>query len=106
MSVLVGGMKMPRNCIECPLQFGGICSVQPPEIDDPFVAETVEEAAKGRTNWCPLVELPPHGRLIDADELRQDWLENGENEYVYDTNAFLDSLDNAQTIIEAEGGEI
>lgn len=36
-------------------------------------------------------------RYIDADKLRADWLENGENEYVYDTNAFLDSIDNAPT---------
>lgn len=48
------------------------------------------------------VHVPVHGRLIDADALRTDWLENGENEYVYDTNAFLDSLDNAPTIIPAE----
>lgn len=40
-------------------------------------------------------------RLIDADALREDWLENGQNEYVYDTNAFLDSIDTAPTI-EAE----
>lgn len=36
-------------------------------------------------------------RYIDADKLRADWLENGENEYVYDTNAFLDSIDNSPT---------
>lgn len=37
-------------------------------------------------------------RLIDVNELREDWLENGENEYVYDTNSFLCSLDEAPTI--------
>lgn len=37
-------------------------------------------------------------RLIDADELRHDWLMNGENEYVYDTNSFLDSIDDAPSI--------
>ncbi len=37
-------------------------------------------------------------RLIDANALREDWLENGENEYVYDTNSFLASLDDAPTI--------
>lgn len=26
-------------------------------------------------------------RLIDADVMRREWFENGENEYVYDTNA-------------------
>ena len=39
-------------------------------------------------------------RLIDADEFRYEWLENGENEYVYDTNAVLDSID-AQPTIDA-----
>lgn len=39
-------------------------------------------------------------RLIDADAMRQEWLENGQNEYVYDTNAVLDSID-AQPTIEA-----
>ena len=45
-----------------------------------------------------------HGRLIDADALREDWLENGENEHVYDTNAMLYSIDNSPTIVPAEGG--
>ena len=40
-------------------------------------------------------------RLIDADALREDWLQNGQNEYVYDTNAFLQSIDE-QSTIEAE----
>lgn len=50
------------------------------------------------------IPVPDHGRLIDADALRQDWLENGENEYVYDTNSFLASLDDAPTIIPASEG--
>lgn len=51
------------------------------------------------------VHLPEgHGRLIDADALREDWLENGENEHVYDTNAMLYSIDNSPTIVPAEGG--
>lgn len=29
MSVIVRDMKMPENCIECPMQFGGMCYVQP-----------------------------------------------------------------------------
>lgn len=37
-------------------------------------------------------------RLIDANALHEDWLENGENEYIYDTNSFLSSLDDAPTI--------
>lgn len=37
-------------------------------------------------------------RAIDAGAFREWWLENGENEYVYDTNAFLDSIDNWPTL--------
>lgn len=37
-------------------------------------------------------------RLIDADVMRKEWLENGQNEYVYDTNAILDSIDQQPTI--------
>lgn len=37
-------------------------------------------------------------RLIDANALHEDWLENGENEYIYDTNSFLASLDDAPSI--------
>ena len=37
-------------------------------------------------------------RAIDADAMREDWLTNGENEYVYDTNAVLESIDAQPTI--------
>jgi rubrerythrin len=39
-------------------------------------------------------------RPIDADKMREDWLENGENEFVYDTNAVLESID-AQPAVDA-----
>lgn len=54
--------------------------------------------------WHKVIVVPPHGRLIDADDLREYWLENGENEHIYDANAFLDLIDDASTIIEAKGG--
>ena len=41
-------------------------------------------------------------RRIDADAMRDDWLENGENEYVYDTNAVLDSIDSQPTVDAVE----
>lgn len=59
MSVIVKGMEMPKNCTCCP-----ICCGLPYQHRD----------EKGRRPDCPLVELPPHGRLI---------LENGE-EYEID----------------------
>ena len=69
MSILIKGMRMPKNCIKCPMQFGGMCYVMPADVDESRVAPTVEEAWKqGKPDWCPLVEIPePHGDLIDMD---------------------------------------
>lgn len=90
MSVLIKDMEMPteRESFNLTIKYNGTV------LD----TETGMQIAEAH-------ELPTHGRLIDADALREDWLENGENEYVYDTNAFLDSLDAAPTIIPAEEGE-
>lgn len=40
-------------------------------------------------------------RLIDADAMREEWL-CGENEYVYDANSVLDSIDEQPTIDAVE----
>ena len=90
MSIIITGLEMPteRESFNLTIKYNGTV----------FDTETGIQVAEA-------YELPPHGRCIDADALREDWLENGENEYVYDTNAFLDSLDNAPTIIPAEEGE-
>ena len=72
MGIYIKGMKMPENCIKCPMQFGGMCYVMPAEVDEGRVAPTVEEAWKqGKPDWCPLVEVPvSHGRLIDESKVR------------------------------------
>lgn len=41
-------------------------------------------------------------RLIDADKLREWWLANGLNERVYDTNDFLDSIDEQETAVSVD----
>ena len=64
MSVLIKGMEMPTDCHNCPLGFGGGC----------YCGTSADEYMcpdHGRSEWCPLVLVPPHGRLIDADALRQ-----------------------------------
>lgn len=59
-------------------------------------------------DWCPLVEIPtPHGRLIDADELKSRF-RHGEGDSDVDS-AWISTirrfLTQADTIIEAEGRE-
>lgn len=99
MSVLIKGMEMPKTCIECPMQFGGMCYVQPPEIDEPRVAPTVDQCVS-RTSWCPLVEVPPHGRLIDADIMIKRY-EPDMNRRIYGGN-FIFDLEYAPTVIPAD----
>lgn len=97
MGVYIKGMRMPENCIECPMQFGGMCYVMPAEVDESRVAPTVEDAWKqGKPDWCPLVEIPePHGEHLCEDEVVSclegaDWI----NEVI---RIFLD--------LQAEGSE-
>ena len=47
---------------------------------------------EGRPDWCPLIEVPPHGRLIDADAIQD-----------YNVETFgqrLLIIDTAPTVIE------
>ena len=100
MSVLIKGMKMPENCIACPMQFGGWCYVSPPEIDE-RVAPTVDEAAEqGKPEWCPLVDLGKHGDLIDRDALELD-ADYDDGDYWACSAAQVYS---AQAIVEKEDG--
>ncbi len=103
MSILITGMEMPTEeeigkCII--IRHDGEVGIVKNLADIGFVVCYPK-------NQMTMMAVPvqPHGRLIDADALREDWLENGENEYVYDTNAFLDSLDDAPTIIPADPAE-
>jgi hypothetical protein len=59
MSVLIKGMEMPRNCDDCRL--GIDCAYD--ESQDGY------KMMGGRPHDCPLVHVPPHGRLGDLDKL-------------------------------------
>lgn len=41
-------------------------------------------------------------RLIDANAMREYWLEYGQNEFVYDANSVLDSIDEQPTVDAVE----
>ena len=120
MSVLIKGIEMPKNCAVCRLEkdiFGrAVCFGYEDgralhEDDLPPVGN--EER---RPSWCPLVEIPPHGRLIDADELRwfydnSDVADDVITKENYDqlkvaVAIVRQTIDDAPTIIEAEEGEL
>lgn len=60
MSVLIKGMKMPKYCGECDIEW---CTRWKKLI----VAGM--PIAKSRPSDCPLIELPPHGDLISREQL-------------------------------------
>ena len=61
MSIVIPNMKMPKTCRECHMRDGYWCYI------DRCVGETMRN--ERRRKDCPLVELPPHGRLVDADKI-------------------------------------
>ena len=94
MSVLIRGMKLPDNCLECPLETDyGTCGYY-----SLFVEAGHDSEVWKRRDDCPLVEVPPHGRLIDADALAAKcddphWC------------VWLSDIEDAPTIIPAEEDE-
>ena len=67
MSILIKGMKMPKNCVECKF-FVKSDSPKYPFVDCVLIGRlgSVFNAISIPVD-CPLVPVPPHGRLIDAD---------------------------------------
>lgn len=63
MDILIKNTKMPVNCYECYL-LDRDCYCAP--LDEPVPLNHVRE---GRLPECPLIAVPPHGRLIDADAI-------------------------------------
>ena len=65
MGIYISGMKMPTHCMDCQFMVSrdnDDCILQSAESNESF--ENWEQMKAG----CPLIELPPHGRLIDADD--------------------------------------
>lgn len=99
MSILIKGMEMPKNCIGgCPCYNDelDICNVTSQRID-------LEDWHKRKDN-CPLIEIPPHGDLIDRSKLA--WtpiditdLPFGECLPVY----LKEDVDSAPVVVESEG---
>ena len=62
MSILIKNMEMPKSCNECILEIEEACGLKAEPIPDYW-------SRLDRPSWCPLIEIKPHGDLIDRDEL-------------------------------------
>jgi hypothetical protein len=98
MGIYIKDMEMPTSCGDCRLSVDGWCYACAPKSD--------EERKHITTNYCPLIPVPKHGRLIDADALMIDLMDRGiEGIQTDDWHEIQQAVADAPTIIPAEEGE-
>lgn len=101
MGVYIKDMEMPKSCSECRFFVDAWCYAF--EKEDWRNAYNKPPKSE-RLNNCPLVPVPAHGRLIDADELLQS---HSVSDGIYFPDAYIPAtaIKAAPTIISAEEGE-
>jgi hypothetical protein len=95
-------MEMPKSCRDC-----RFCNGQ--ANTDYGVCAWCDVDGKARDAYtmqdCPLVHVPPHGRLVDADRLLS---EHMKQKYYHlpngDTAISLIDIEHAPTVLDAEEG--
>ena len=85
MSILIKGAKMPRHCGYCFFNDFNICQIEHCPVADAVYHEERHED-------CPLVEIPTHGRLIDADNLDVEPVRHGHWEKKDDPYGYFDKI--------------
>lgn len=111
MSILIKNMRMPETCGDCPLQHSEYleCKITH-RITWGWADGGGTRTLSPAENDCPLAELPPHGRLIDADALKDtlDYYirEAGWSDEINEALTWVrdEFIDHEPTIIEAEEG--
>lgn len=104
MSILIKNMTMPETCEDCPLQHSEYleCKITH-RITWGWADGGGTRTLSPAENDCPLVEIHPHGRLIDALEINEVKWVHPETAWQMGWNSAIDAiLENAQTIIEAD----
>ena len=98
MSIIIKGMEMPKSCRACMFSRTDIRNID-------WCALTGEDLPCD----CPIIEVPPHGRLIDADALYEMCALDTSTDVMASTkriNEYMQlKIDDAPTIIEAEEDE-
>lgn len=119
MDVLIKGYNMPKCCNDCAFHKKGniIKSIENGDViykiiirceickaEDPYMS--YKDADTKRRDDCPLVEILPHGRLVDADKLIQYMEERQErlndDRALWELSVVDTFLSDAPTVIEGE----
>ena len=95
MGVYIKGMALPKDCGSCGVREEAKCGT-----DYKWLVKHPDFYGTRRPD-CPLIEIPtPHGRIIDETEAKKNSIDDG-----YDLYVSWTEIDNAPTILEAEGGD-
>lgn len=99
--ILIKSMEMSTSCFSCPMSGIECCGISRGSYIE-YRDVDIDVAMKGKPDWCPLVEIPPHGDLIER-KAAYDSLLNGMVMTRYLSRA-LDCVSEfyVPTIIEAE----
>jgi len=105
MGVYIPNMEMPTSCEDCPLGDSLHCEVLP-SVPALWAEYTNAIREKRLHSECPLVPVPSHGRLIDADVLPME--ESVPTVMMHDGERWISAyeLAMAPTIIPADRKEV
>ena len=108
MGVYIKGMEMPASCYACAFFVQSNYWGKEDEVDILSYCKRTGvktwESVTGYLPNCPLVPVPPHGRLIDADEFLKRAI--GTKCFRGDYALMLEELSGeSTTILPAEEGE-
>ena len=98
MSILIKGMEMPQNCDKCRFQSALrlYCDAMPYN----FCGNTDDIE---RPDWCPLIKLPPHGRLIAEKTITEIRYHDADGYHIVNGEQLCELEIDAETVIKAEG---
>lgn len=94
MSILIQGMDMPKNCAEC--KMWSICECLNDFEDFESICYAVEDGDLVRDKNCPLIELPPHGDLVDRNKLLAEY----DRQHMGEAGNARKIMEQAETVIE------
>ena len=80
--IYIPGMEMPKGCATCPYcdRAWNKPKCKAKSTQGRFMEQKLN-LDRTRQKWCPLVPVPPHGRLIDEDALDDMLADQSEDEY-------------------------
>ena len=109
MSIYIKGMEMPETCYECPCGDNEFYWCMATKGRNNYHRDEFGYPDGERQDWCPLIPVPDHGRLIEAEAAKEllkpvDAIRNYEPEWtwgeLYESNCV--AIDKLPTIIPGE----